>query len=229
MGIKTTTSPPFSLNGNKPVATHTVFLALGSNQGDRRGNLAAALQRLREVMEITTISSIYETEPVGYLDQPRFLNIVCRGKTTLSPQELLKYAKDIEVAIGRQPSFRNGPRPIDIDILFYDDLRIAQDDLTIPHPRFAERAFVLVPLAEIAADKVDPASGRSVQELLESVSQDGVQKLAANLSIALDRDIQNGRPKVHVGLGRAGVTGVRNALLIGNEEHQKWFDATFDL
>src|SRR5579864_6860445 len=152
MGINTTTSPPFSLNGNKPVATHTVFLALGSNQGDRRSNLAAALQRLREVVEIATISSIYETEPVGYLDQPHFFNIVCRGKTKLSPSELLKYAKAIEVGIGRQPSFRNGPRPIDIDIIFYDDLQIKHDDLTIPHPRMAERAFVLVPLAEIALD-----------------------------------------------------------------------------
>src|SRR5260370_2341254 len=177
MGIKTTTSPPFSLNGNKPVATHTVFLALGSNQGDRRGNLAAALQRLREVMEITTISSIYETEPVGYLDQPRFLNIVCRGKTTLSAHELLKYAKDIEVAIGRQPTFRNGPRPIDIDIIFYDDLHITQEDLTVPHPRMAERAFVLVPLAEIAPDGIDPFSGQTTQQLLAAASHIAPNKL----------------------------------------------------
>ncbi len=222
-------SPLFPHNGYTPVATHTVYLALGSNMGDRRGNLAAALQQLREMMEISAISSIYETEPVGYLEQARFLNMVCSGKTGLSAQELLRRVKEIEKSLGRQPTFRNGPRPIDIDILFYDDLRIAQDDLTIPHPRMAERAFVLVPLAEIAADKVDPASGRTVQELLESVSQDGVQKLAPNLGIALDRDIQNGHPKVHVRLGRAGVAGVRKALLIGNEEHQQWFDATFDL
>src|SRR6266700_6007747 len=194
-------SPLFPHNGYTPVATHTVYLARGSNMGDRR----------------------------GYLEQARFLNMVCSGKTGLSAQELLRRVKEIEKSLGRQPTFRNGPRPIDIDILFYDDLRIAQDGLTIPHPRMAERAFVLVPLAEIAADKVDPASGRSVQELLESLSQDGVRKLAANLSIALDRDIQNGHPKVHVRLGRAGVAGVRKALLIGNEEHQQWFDATFDL
>ena len=154
MSIEITVSPPFSQNGHKPIAIHSIYLALGSNMGDRRGNLAAALQRLREVVEISAISSIYETEPVGYLDQPRFFNIVCYGKTALSAHELLKYAKDIEVAIGRQPTFRNGPRPIDIDIIFYDDLHITQDDLTIPHPSMAERAFVLAPLAEIAPDAV---------------------------------------------------------------------------
>src|SRR5437660_12750506 len=122
-----TVSPMFPSNGHTPVAIHTVYLALGSNMGDRRGNLAAALQQLREMMEISAISSIYETEPVGYLEQARFLNMVCSGKTGLSAQELLKRVKEIEKSLGRQPTFRNGPRPIDIDILFYDDLRIAQD------------------------------------------------------------------------------------------------------
>src|SRR6266481_5819713 len=183
MSIDISVSSPFSQNGHKPVATHNVYLALGSNMGDRRGNLAAALQRLREVVEISAISSIYETEPVGYLDQPRFFNIVCYGKTTLSAQELLKYAKDIEVAIGRQPTFRNGPRPIDIDIIFYDELCLTQENLIVPHPRMAERAFVLVPLAEIAPEAVDPGSGQTVQELLNAVSPEGVHKLASSLRI----------------------------------------------
>src|SRR5437764_12651992 len=99
-------SPLFPHNGHTPVATHTVYLALGSNLGDRRGNLAAALQRLREVVNIDRISSVYETEPVGYLDQPCFLNIVCCGKTWLSAQELLQYAKGCEVELGRQTTFR---------------------------------------------------------------------------------------------------------------------------
>src|SRR5437899_837103 len=125
-------------NGNTSAHTHTIYLALGSNLGDRRGNLAAALQRLREFVEIDTVSSLYETEPVGYADQPRFLNMVCSGKTWLSPQELLKRAKEIEAEQGRQPSFRNGPRPIDIDIIFYDNLSFSEDGLTLPHPRMAE-------------------------------------------------------------------------------------------
>src|SRR5712691_4235701 len=229
MRLDTGVSPLFPQNGNIPVATHTVYLALGSNLGDRRAHLAAALQRLRDVMEISTVSSIYETEPVGYTDQPRFLNIVCSGKTWLSPEELLRRAKEIEVAIGRQPSFRNGPRPIDIDIIFYDDLRIAQDRLTIPHPRMAERAFVLVPLAEIAPDLIDPASGKSAQQLLAEVPQEGVQHVAKNLRIALDRDIQSGKPSVHVRLGRAGVVSIARAILLGDEGNQHWFNATFDL
>jgi GTP cyclohydrolase-4 len=230
MSIDINISSPVSHNGHKPIAIHSVYLALGSNMGDRRGNLAAALQRLREVVEISAISSIYETEPVGYLDQPRFFNIVCHGKTALSALELLKYAKDIEVAIGRQPTFRNGPRPIDIDIIFYDDLHITQDNLTIPHPRMTERAFVLAPLAELDPDVVDPTTGQTAQELLNAIPQDGVKRLAPDLRISLDRDIQSGQPTVHVRLGRAGVVGVTKAILIGNEEgNQQWFNATFDL
>jgi len=197
--------------------------------GDRRGNLAAALQRLREVVDIEMVSSVYETEPVGYLEQPRFLNIACCGKTRLSTQELLHYTQATEVAIGRQPTFRNGPRPIDIDILLYDSLHIEEENLIIPHPRMAERAFVLAPLAEIAPAVVDPLTGRTAQELLYQVSQEGVNKLAPNLNIALDRDMQNSLPAVHVRLGRAGVVGVRKSLSIGTEGHQQWFDATFDL
>jgi len=228
MSLDTTISPLFP-NHNMPTATHIVHLALGSNLGDRRGNLAAALQRLREVVDIESVSSVYETEPVGYLEQPRFLNIACCGKTWLSAQELLKYTQAIEVAIGRRPSFRNGPRPIDIDILLYDDMRITEEDLIIPHPRMVERAFVLAPLAEISPNVIDPISGQNAQELLEKVSQAGITKLAPNLRIMLDRDIQNSTPNVRVRLGRAGVVGVRKSLLIGEEGHQQWFDATFDL
>ena len=216
-------------NGNGAVATHTVFLALGSNLGDRRGHLAAALQRLHDIMEIDTVSSTYETEPVGYLEQPKFLNIAVAGTTQLAPEELLRRAKEIEAALGRQATFRNGPRPIDIDIIFYADRRLNSEHLTIPHPRMAERAFVLAPLAEIAPEAVDPVSGRTVQQLLAAVPQDGVKKIAPDLRIKLERDIQSGRPAVHVRLGRAGVVGLRKAILIGNKGNQRWFDARFDL
>ena len=228
MSLDTMISPLFPQQ-NTPTTTHIVHLALGSNLGDRRGNLAAALQRLRDVVDIESVSSVYETDPVGYLEQPRFLNIACCGKTGLSAQELLKYTQAIEGAIGRQPSFRNGPRPIDIDILLYDNLSMKEEELTIPHPRMVERAFVLVPLAEISPNVIDPVSGRTAQELLQGVSQEGVTKLASNLRIPLDRDIQSGSPSVHVRLGRAGVVGVRKSLLIGTQGQQRWFDATFDL
>src|SRR2546425_1293780 len=144
MSLDISLSPLFPSKNGSAAATHQVYLALGSNQGDRRGHLAATLQRLRQYVEIETVSSLYETEPVGYLDQPRFLNIVCAGKTSLSPEDLLKHIKEIEVAIGRQPTFRNGPRTIDIDIILFDDVHATNEQLTIPHPRMAERAFVLV-------------------------------------------------------------------------------------
>jgi GTP cyclohydrolase-4 len=229
MNIDIPLSPLFPKNGHTAAATHVVYLALGANIGDRRSNLAAALQRLREVIAIESTSSIYETDPVGYMAQPRFLNIVCMGKTWLGAEELLKYTQEIETAIGRKPSFRNGPRPIDIDMLFYDRLTISLEHLTIPHPRMRERAFVLVPLAEIAPQVVDPLSGQTARDLLSAVSQEGVTRLAPNLKISLERDIQGGQPTVHVRLGRAGVVGVSKAILIGEEGHQQWFNTTFDL
>ncbi|GCE06837.1 2-amino-4-hydroxy-6-hydroxymethyldihydropteridine diphosphokinase [Dictyobacter aurantiacus] len=154
--------------------THDVYLALGSNLGDRRAHLQEALRRLRAVVDIQQVSTVYETEPVGYLDQPCFFNIVCHGYTNLTPQELLRRAKTIEHQLGRQETIRNGPRPVDIDILFYDTLVYTEENLVIPHPRMHERAFVLVPLAEIAPAMQDPRSGKSVQELLQGVARDGV-------------------------------------------------------
>lgn len=154
-----------------------VWLALGSNQGERKQHLAAAVTRLREVVAINQLSSIYETDPVGYLDQPRFLNMVCGGYTKLTPLELLAYLKMLETQLGRLPSFRNGPRVIDIDILFYDDLSIQQETLTIPHPRLHERAFVLLPLAEIAPTLSHPLNGRTIAELAESVPHTGIVKV----------------------------------------------------
>jgi 2-amino-4-hydroxy-6-hydroxymethyldihydropteridine diphosphokinase len=166
--------------------THTVYLALGSNLGDRRGNLTAALRRLSSVVVIDALSSLYETEPVGYLDQPQFLNMVCRGRTLLSAPKLLKDTQEIEVALGRQSTFRNGPRPIDIDILLYDDLHIEQENLTIPHPRMTERAFVLAPLAEIAPELVHPMSGKTIQQLLLAVSREGIEKVAGEILLKND-------------------------------------------
>jgi 2-amino-4-hydroxy-6-hydroxymethyldihydropteridine diphosphokinase len=160
-----------------------VYLALGSNLGDRRENLAAAIQRLGEAVEIAALSSLYETEPVGYLEQPQFLNMACKGTTRLSAADLLKRTQEIEIALGRQRTFRNGPRPIDIDILMYDDLQIEHEDLTIPHPRMAERAFVLAPLAEIAPGLLHPVSGKTIQQLLAAVAQDGIEKVASKLPL----------------------------------------------
>ncbi len=144
-----------------------VYLALGANLGDREKNLQDALAQLGEFVHITATSSIYETEPVGVKEQPWFLNQVLAGTTTLSPVDLLRRVKKIETEMGRSEGIRFGPRPIDIDILFYDRLIELSPALTIPHPRLHARAFVLVPLAEIAPDLVHPRLRVPVRTLLD--------------------------------------------------------------
>lgn len=145
------------------------YLGLGSNLGDRRLNLSKAVELLSKRMHVECVSSLYETEPTGYLDQPGFLNAVCEVITSLPPEGLLALAKEIEIALGRIPSFKDGPRSIDIDILFYGEKVVDYPQLNIPHPRIEERAFVLVPLAEIAPGLVHPMSRRTVREMVEKV------------------------------------------------------------
>ncbi|MBM4462591.1 MAG: 2-amino-4-hydroxy-6-hydroxymethyldihydropteridine diphosphokinase [Chloroflexi bacterium] len=144
-----------------------VYLGLGANLGDRQGNLLRAVELLSQWGQIEKLSSLYQTEPVGYLDQPPFLNAACQLTTTLTAEELLFVSKKIEAALGRIPSFLNAPRPIDIDILFYGEQVINSPGLTVPHPRLQERAFVLIPLDEIASDLVHPVSGLTVQEMTQ--------------------------------------------------------------
>ena len=151
-----------------------VFLALGSNLGDRMANLRAALSALAPDVILIAISPVYETPPWGYIDQPSFLNLVAEGETNLPPLALLSHIKSIERELGRIPSFRNGPRQIDIDILFYGDLIYSSPALTIPHPGTAQRAFVLVPLADLAPDLRHPTTGRTIREHLAEVNREGI-------------------------------------------------------
>ena len=158
---------------------HTVYLALGSNLGDRLANLKQAIAALTPQMDVRAKSEVYETPPWGYEDQPPFLNQVVKAKTYLDPEPLLKHLKRLEVALGRKESFPNGPRLIDIDILFYDDLVLDQASVVIPHPRLQDRAFVLLPLMDIAPDLVHPVSKKSVREMAELCDASGIKKLAS--------------------------------------------------
>ena len=153
---------------SKPV---TAYLGLGTNMGDRQGNLDRALELLSQRLSIGKVSSIYDTEPVGNANQPRFLNLACQVSTSLAPTELLALAKGIESKLGRVPGKPNAPRPIDIDIIFYGDQVLETPELVIPHPRLTERAFVLVPLAEIAADLKHTVNGQTMRELLKAVTE----------------------------------------------------------
>jgi 2-amino-4-hydroxy-6-hydroxymethyldihydropteridine diphosphokinase len=159
----------------KQVLSHSVFLALGTNLGDRVVNLNSAISSLSSFLVIKKLSLIHETEPWGYTDQPAFLNQVLKAETDLTPLQLLKRLKATEKKIGRKPNFRYGPRLIDLDILFYDDLVQDLPGLTIPHPRLHERAFVLVPLAGIAPDLIHPVLQCSIRELVEKVDGSGVK------------------------------------------------------
>ena len=147
----------------------TVYLALGSNLGDRADNLRRALQALSGRLTLDAVSPCYETEPAYVLDQPRFYNLACRAQTTLAPLDLLHYLKGQETALGREPGLRFGPRVIDLDILFYGDLVFDSPELTLPHPRLHERAFVLVPLADLAPDFVHPALGLTIAALRDGL------------------------------------------------------------
>jgi len=151
--------------GKVEVEPVIAYLGLGSNLEDRQYNLEQALAFLAQRLRIEKVSSIYDTEPVGNTQQPRFLNLVCQVSTTLSPTALIALAKGIEAKLGRGGG-SGMPRPIDIDILFYGEQVIKTPELVIPHPRLTERAFVLVPLVEIAPELVHPANGKTARELL---------------------------------------------------------------
>ncbi len=150
-----------------------IIIGLGTNLGNRKENLDKAIELLNnhEAITIESASSIYETKPVGYLEQDHFLNMVVKGRTDLKPAALLESCQAIEKKLGREKTIVNGPRIIDLDILVYNKENRQLDNLRIPHPRMHERAFVLIPLNEISPDFIIPTSGKEVSELVDQLSE----------------------------------------------------------
>jgi len=155
-----------------------IILGLGSNMGDRESHLREAVDSLQQLqITVRRSASLYLTEPRDYTDQPWFINTVAEVNTDRDPVELLKYCLLIEREAGRIRDQSRGPRPIDLDILFYGDLQIQTANLVVPHPRYADRRFVLAPLAELAPDFRDPISGVTIQQLLERCPDSGEVRL----------------------------------------------------
>lgn len=146
-----------------------MFIAIGSNVGEREKNLFTAIEMLSEKCAVLQKSKIYETEPVGFRDQPLFLNQCIECTTNLAPSDLLSFLKSIEQRIGRTKTFRNGPREIDLDIIFYGEKIMELQGLAIPHPRMQSRAFVLAPLSELAPDFVHPVLKKTISQLLAAL------------------------------------------------------------
>ncbi len=158
----------------------TIYLSLGTNLGQRQQNLLRALAGLDEEMVITAVSPIYQTPPWGMTNQPDFLNLCLSATTKLAPLPLLHFTQRLEQWLGREETVRWGPRLIDIDILFYDDLVWCSPELTIPHPQIGQRAFVLIPLADIAPDLVHPQTGQTVRQMATAVDAAGVIAIKQN-------------------------------------------------
>jgi len=154
---------------------HIVYLSLGSNMGDRAANLKEAIGSLTPQMKVKAKSKVYETPPWGFTDQDKFLNQAIKVKTYLDPEPLLKHLKRLETALGRVESFQYGPRLIDIDILFYDDILLANTQLVIPHPNMHERAFVLIPLLDIAPEHVHPVKKQTIRKLASYCDKKGIK------------------------------------------------------
>jgi 2-amino-4-hydroxy-6-hydroxymethyldihydropteridine diphosphokinase len=166
------------MNPLTKTSPHQIYISLGSNLGDLASNLLTAIAHMGECISNIQKSPVYETPPWGVLAQPAFLNMVITGTTLLTPIHLLAFLKNIEVEMGRVKTMHWGPRVIDLDILLYDNLQFHRSRLTIPHANMCERAFVLIPMADLAPQLVIPGTDRTVTQWLQTVDRSGITRLS---------------------------------------------------
>jgi len=206
---------------------HTVYLGIGSNLGDRQGNILQALQKLRARCTIEAVSAYYETPPAGNVEGPAFLNVAARLRTSLDPPALERFVRGVEVAIGRQQTLALAARPIDVDILLVDGLIRNFGRFEVPHPYLATRAFNLVPLAEIAPDLREPRSGSTIAELAAAADTSGILKKTRSLHFVANR--QDEEPDVKLSINRAGVAGVRRVVHVTIDGVRRAYNAEFTM
>ena len=206
---------------------HVVYIGAGSNLGDRQSNLLQALQKLRKEAHIEAVSSYYETPPVGAVGGPNFLNVAARLTTALEPEQFESFVRGVEVATGRQRSHDLAARPIDIDILYFDDLISDFGRFEVPHSYITERPFNLVPLAEIAPDLVDPRQKKTIGELAAALPPHGIVKKARAMHFFANR--QEEEPDVKLSLNRVGVSSVKRIIRLNIDGKEQIFNGEFTM
>ena len=206
---------------------HTVYIGVGSNLGDRQSTILAALQRLRAHAHVEAVSSYYETAPAGGVAGPSFLNAAAKLTTALEPLAFESFVRGVETAIGRQTRTPLDARPIDVDILLFDDRVEDFGRFEVPHPYLAARAFNLVPLAEIAGDVVDPRSGTTIAALADAASHDGIVRKARAIHFIANR--QEEAPDVRLSLNRVGVSSVKHLIRLNVGGRERLFHGEFTM
>ncbi len=205
---------------------HTVYVGLGSNLGDRQGNILQALQKLRRECRIEAVSAYYETPPVN-VTGPQFLNVAARVSTLLSPEQFERFVRGVEVAIGRQRSLDFQARPIDVDILAYDDLAQDFGRFEVPHPYLADRPYNLVPLAEIAPDLVYVPVGKTMAELAAANPAAGITKKQRAMHFFANR--QEEAPDYRLSLNRVGVSSVKRLIRLNVDGQERLYNGEFTM
>jgi GTP cyclohydrolase-4 len=206
---------------------HTVYIGIGSNLGDRQGNILQALQKLRAFAAVEAVSAYYDTQPAAGVAGPSFLNVAARLSTGLEPAAFERAVRRVEIAVGRQRAQPLAARPIDIDLLYVDDLVHDFGPFEVPHPYLARRAFNLIPLAEIAGDAIDPVTHETVAAMAAKVDASGIIRKTRSLNFLANR--QEDEPDVKLSIDRVGVSSVKRIVRLNVAGRETAFNGVFSM
>jgi GTP cyclohydrolase-4 len=206
---------------------HTVYVGIGSNLGDRQGNILQALQKLRAFAAVEAVSAYYDTQPAAGVAGPSFLNVAARLSTSLEPDAFERAVRRVEIAVGRQRAQPLAARPIDIDLLYVDDLVRDFGPFEVPHPYLARRAFNLIPLAEIAGDAIDPVTHETVAAMAAKVDASGIVRKTRSLNFLANR--QEDEPDVKLSIDRVGVSSVKRIVRLNVAGRETAFNGVFSM